>query len=61
MKYALLRLSRSDLFQRSIGETTDIVEKEMYASARTGAAGNRLCGPKALPVSYALSRPRIII
>ena len=29
-------MEKTELFQRSIGETTDIVEKEMYTFARPG-------------------------
>ena len=48
-------MEKTELFQRSIGETTDIVEKEMYTFAdRDNELFNFTAG------SYRLRHPRLI-
>ena len=44
----------TELFQRSVGETTDVVQKEMYTFLDKGNRSS-LCGQKVLPARYGLS------
>lgn len=47
-------VERTDLFTRGVGETTDIVEKEMFAVSYTGAKGAVAKGDKSLDTLMSL-------